>query len=61
MAQMNPLIGPKLDNVTLLVMAREWVSDMILKIQIVGVRADSVIKPIEVQLNNLPLFFITGQ
>jgi len=26
MAQMNPLIGPKLDNVTILVMAREWVS-----------------------------------
>jgi len=26
MAQMNPLIGPKLDNVTVLVMAREWVS-----------------------------------
>jgi len=27
MAQMNPLIGPKLDNVTVAVMAREWVSD----------------------------------
>lgn len=26
MAQMNPLIGPKLSNTTILVMAREWVN-----------------------------------
>lgn len=26
MAQMNPLIGPRIDNKTLLLMAREWVS-----------------------------------
>ncbi|KAH0945005.1 hypothetical protein HN011_004800 [Eciton burchellii] len=24
MAQMNPLIGPKLDNITILVMAQQW-------------------------------------
>lgn len=28
MAQMNPLIGPKLENVTVLIMAREWVGQI---------------------------------
>lgn len=31
MAQMNPLIGPKLEKNTLLIMAKEWVSCFIQK------------------------------